>query len=162
MCSFDRVQEITVYISFFVICFSKLSEFGGSVRGGGVWPWVPAGPYHRRLLWCRHRGGSHLYHFCFPRSRPPLFSGADQICADGENLWCARGGTGERPIVPATMTWQPNSCQADWWKFKQVKCVVSVALLPLFGLTSVLRDPSGCWRPSHVILTSFTCLPDCG
>lgn len=43
------------------------------VRRGGC-QWFPAGSYQRRLIWCRHRGGGHLYHFCFAR-RPPLYLG---------------------------------------------------------------------------------------
>lgn len=99
-CSFDRVQEIKVYISFCVLYVSELSGFGG--RGGPVVPgWVLSAPTA----------------LVPPPGRKPLISSlfcsaAFVLGADVEKLWCARRGTVERPIVRATMTQKLTSSQA--------------------------------------------------
>lgn len=111
-CSFDRVQEIKVYISFCVRCVSKLSVFGGGGGEGGS-QWFPAGSYQRRLLWCRHRGGSHLYHPCF--ARPPLYWWLLWRSFDVHTEALRKGQSSGQP-------WPKNSppVRPSWRNFKQV------------------------------------------
>lgn len=156
-CSFDRVQEIKVYISFCVLYVSELSGFGSRVGVGGG-QWFPAGSYQRRLPQCRHRGGSHLYHLCF--ARPPLYLGLmwGSFYVHTEALRRGRSTRGRWPKNPPPV-------RPSWRNFKQVKSVVFVALLLLLSTHLfcgiLLTDPDTSQRsilqPSHVSQCLYIC-----
>lgn len=99
---FKRSQLI---FPFCVIYVSKLSGFGGSGERGGVMQCFPAGSYHGRLLWCRHQGGSHLYHLCCARPGRLCTSGVTTYVltrrtfdVHKEALWRARSSRQRRPL----------------------------------------------------------------
>ena len=131
--SFDRVQEITVYISSCITWVSKLSGFGGGGRGGccasnTIW----AGSYHCWLLWCRHQG-SCLYHLCFARTQLFLFTALTsyllmQRIFDVRREALHRGESLQHG-------WPQNLPPISLleFKFKQLGWIVFVPLSPFYG-----------------------------
>lgn len=112
--SLGRVQEITVYISSCVTWISKLSGFGGGC--GGYWAsnTIKAGAYHSWPLWCRHRGGSRLYHLCFAPSQLFLFMRLTSGLLRPSTFDVSREALQKGGITPALMTPKPSSPSACW------------------------------------------------
>lgn len=156
--SLGRVQEITVYISSCVTWISKLSGFSGGC--GGYWAsnTIKAGAYHSWPLWCRHWGGSRLYHLCFAPSQLFLFMRLTSGLLRPSTFWCEQGGTAKRGNHSGTddpKTFVPISLLE--FKFKQMRIIVFVPLFLFF------MQASGLWCPTRqrdILWLTISCIQE--
>lgn len=154
--SFDRVQEITVYISSCITRVSKSSGFGGA-----GWSWR-AGAYHCWLLWChcRHWGGKRLYHLCFVQAQLFSLTGFDRLSAGAEDLWCAHAGResmqGNHSCTSDPQTYRSSAC----WSSSLNYWDELLLLLFLFFITA--GHPLSCVLAANENLVRFWSETFCG